>query len=197
MKNKYDPNFGDNKLCVCGHQYHRHFDSYENMEPVGCKYCGCLEFKEEAVENKKDHVVIEYDGMRYVFDDTGSNTCTSCLCTVGGETCKLYKADICTEDSILNRICTSATKIENDSKVYGPHMYDDAKVLINNTVGIYNFGEWKIGILSNVKDRESNPYLIDGCKWYSTIREIKPETITLTEARERFNIPDNVIIKGE
>jgi len=28
-------------ICICGHTYHRHFDSYENMRPVGCKYCGC------------------------------------------------------------------------------------------------------------------------------------------------------------
>ena len=34
----YNPNFGDNKMCKCGHTYARHFDSYENMEPVGCKY---------------------------------------------------------------------------------------------------------------------------------------------------------------
>ena len=47
---KYDPNYGDNRMCVCGHPYYRHFDSYENMEPVGCKYCGCDEF----VEQKKN-----------------------------------------------------------------------------------------------------------------------------------------------
>jgi len=43
----YDRNFGNEKECVCGHAYYRHFDSYENMEPVGCKYCGCDEFKEK------------------------------------------------------------------------------------------------------------------------------------------------------
>lgn len=37
----YDPEFGDYKQCICGHPYHRHFDSYENMLPVGCKYCRC------------------------------------------------------------------------------------------------------------------------------------------------------------
>lgn len=37
----YDPAFGDDKLCACGHTYYRHFDSYENMYPVGCKYCIC------------------------------------------------------------------------------------------------------------------------------------------------------------
>jgi hypothetical protein len=35
----YDPNFGDDVECECGHPYYRHFDSYEGMSPVGCKYC--------------------------------------------------------------------------------------------------------------------------------------------------------------
>jgi hypothetical protein len=35
----YDPAFGDDRLCTCGHTYYRHFDPYEDMEPVGCKYC--------------------------------------------------------------------------------------------------------------------------------------------------------------
>lgn len=41
---EYNPDYGDSKLCKCGHTYYRHFDSYENMAPVGCKYCGCEEF---------------------------------------------------------------------------------------------------------------------------------------------------------
>lgn len=40
----YDPDFGDDKLCVCGHPYSRHFDPYEDMDPVGCKYCQCSVF---------------------------------------------------------------------------------------------------------------------------------------------------------
>lgn len=36
----YDPDFGDYKMCECGHIYYRHFDTYEQMRPVGCKYCG-------------------------------------------------------------------------------------------------------------------------------------------------------------
>ncbi len=41
---KYDKDFGDDRVCECGHKYYRHFDTYENMRPVGCKYCGCDEF---------------------------------------------------------------------------------------------------------------------------------------------------------
>lgn len=44
----YDPTFGDEKVCVCGHTYYRHFDSYENMSPIGCKYCECERFKDPA-----------------------------------------------------------------------------------------------------------------------------------------------------
>ena len=42
---EYNPDFGDDKICECGHTYYRHFDSWEGMAPVGCKYCGCDEFK--------------------------------------------------------------------------------------------------------------------------------------------------------
>lgn len=48
---RYNPNYGDNRMCVCGHPYYRHFDSWENMRPVGCKYCGCREFVEAPTDN--------------------------------------------------------------------------------------------------------------------------------------------------
>lgn len=46
----YNPNYGDNRVCRCGHTYYRHFDSYEDMRPVGCKYCDCQEFEEAQDE---------------------------------------------------------------------------------------------------------------------------------------------------
>ena len=48
-KTQYDPVFGDDKKCECGHIYYRHFDPFENMSDVGCKYCSyaeCEGFKE-------------------------------------------------------------------------------------------------------------------------------------------------------
>ena len=43
-RKQYNPNYGDDKLCKCGHTYYRHFDSYGGMAAVGCKYCCCDEF---------------------------------------------------------------------------------------------------------------------------------------------------------
>lgn len=43
---KYNPNFGDDRICICGHPYIRHFDVNKNMWSVGCKKCSCIEFKE-------------------------------------------------------------------------------------------------------------------------------------------------------
>lgn len=40
-------------MCVCGHTYYRHFDTWDDMEAVGCKYCGCKEFIEAEREDKK------------------------------------------------------------------------------------------------------------------------------------------------
>jgi hypothetical protein len=49
----YDPEFGDDRICECDHSYYRHFDSYDNMRPVGCKYCQCYKFKEQSNENNQ------------------------------------------------------------------------------------------------------------------------------------------------
>jgi len=49
VNHSYNTNYGDNKECECGHSYYRHFDTYEKMEPVGCKYCQCYDFKEKIV----------------------------------------------------------------------------------------------------------------------------------------------------
>lgn len=47
----YNPNYGDDRMCTCGHPYYRHFDTYAEMENVGCKYagmCDCRGFYENA-----------------------------------------------------------------------------------------------------------------------------------------------------
>ena len=31
IRKQYNPKYGDDKLCKCGHSYYRHFDSYEDM----------------------------------------------------------------------------------------------------------------------------------------------------------------------
>jgi len=43
---KWNPKYPQDKECKCGHPYHRHFDSYEDMRNIGCKYCSCFFFKE-------------------------------------------------------------------------------------------------------------------------------------------------------
>jgi hypothetical protein len=48
VEHQYNPKYGDERICVCGHEYYRHFDSYEKMATVGCKYCGCQNFKEKV-----------------------------------------------------------------------------------------------------------------------------------------------------
>lgn len=43
---RYNPKYGDSRMCTCGHPYYRHFDTYDDMAPVGCKYCDCFAFTE-------------------------------------------------------------------------------------------------------------------------------------------------------
>jgi len=47
----YNPKYGDDKICKCGHPYYRHFDSYEDMYDCGCKYCKCDNFELKIVVN--------------------------------------------------------------------------------------------------------------------------------------------------
>ena len=49
---KWNPNYQQDKLCQCGHTYDRHFDSYADMQPIGCKYCECYVFMERKEDEK-------------------------------------------------------------------------------------------------------------------------------------------------
>ncbi len=51
----YNPKYGDDRICECGHPYYRHFDTYDQMAAVGCKYCQCRTFVERTKPvNQKD-----------------------------------------------------------------------------------------------------------------------------------------------
>ena len=50
---KWNPKYNQEAECVCGDPYHRHFDSYEGLDPVGCKYCECFTFEPKNDENEK------------------------------------------------------------------------------------------------------------------------------------------------
>jgi len=46
IHHNYNPNYGDERVCKCGHSYYRHFDTFDEMNSVGCKYCPCNNFVE-------------------------------------------------------------------------------------------------------------------------------------------------------
>ena len=50
----YNPDYGDDRLCSCGHPYYRHFDTYDNMEVCGCKYCECFYFEDDKMKKRND-----------------------------------------------------------------------------------------------------------------------------------------------
>jgi len=77
----YNPKYGDNRLCECGHNYYRHFDSYESMYNVGCKYCGCGDFTEikdvrlrHLSRVGRDNVLIcDYVGLIVTWQESGGD----------------------------------------------------------------------------------------------------------------------------
>ena len=46
---EWNSKYPQNTECECGHTYYRHFDSYEEMDACGCKYCGCYGFKPKTL----------------------------------------------------------------------------------------------------------------------------------------------------
>lgn len=44
IRKVWNPKYPQVARCCCGHVYERHFDSYDKMANVGCKYCDCAEF---------------------------------------------------------------------------------------------------------------------------------------------------------
>lgn len=48
---QYNPLYGDDRICICGHPYYRHFDTYDDMFACGCKYCNCDHFEEQGIDN--------------------------------------------------------------------------------------------------------------------------------------------------
>jgi len=45
VEEAWNPNYDQRALCKCGHEYFRHFDTLEDMFPIGCKFCECERFE--------------------------------------------------------------------------------------------------------------------------------------------------------
>lgn len=69
---KYNPKYGDNRICKCGHPYHRHFDSYEQMEAVDgyCTRCGKVALTSSTVCLRLEDVT-EQAGINMVLAVSG------------------------------------------------------------------------------------------------------------------------------
>jgi len=44
----YNINYGDHRICQCGHPYYDHFVEDANMLPCGCNFCKCYVFMEKG-----------------------------------------------------------------------------------------------------------------------------------------------------
>lgn len=79
MDRAYKPEFGDNRVCVCGHPYYRHFDTYEEMYPVGCKYCcsggELIPNPDDPQPKIEDQDALQIWYERQKFDDTAKGFC--------------------------------------------------------------------------------------------------------------------------
>jgi hypothetical protein len=49
---KYNINYGDHRICQCGHSYYDHFIQ-PDLIPMGCELCGCIIFMEKEEHDTK------------------------------------------------------------------------------------------------------------------------------------------------
>jgi len=71
IEKHYNPKYGDDRLCKCGHPYHRHFDGYDGNAAVGCKYCQCYEFEPAEGQELEINYIVKTNG----FDGDQTHKC--------------------------------------------------------------------------------------------------------------------------
>ena len=67
----YDPNFGDQRMCKCGHQYYYHFNR-ETGKTWGCIYsynCGCKGFEEQVELQQAYKIKVKEEDVRELLLD--------------------------------------------------------------------------------------------------------------------------------
>jgi hypothetical protein len=81
---QYNPQYGDDRLCKCGHEYLRHFDLHEDddCQDVGCKYCNCEDFVEAEASPLVDPVELlrkhQWAGTAHGNHETTAFRCPEC-----------------------------------------------------------------------------------------------------------------------
>ncbi len=139
------------------------------------------------------------DGWEFVMTlERGRTTCIDCV--IRDKQCQpsTEVSNFCSRNGDGEYVCTSAQKITEEAKVFGPHQKVEAKHLIGESVEFWD-GEWVRGVLSSVSAMEIyEPYLIIDKGSHSTIR--KPPTRHLTWPQIQAlhdDLKDVVLVDGE
>lgn len=108
----YNPDYGDERVCICGHTYYRHFDSWEEMDACGCKYCECRTFIEAPGLDVKQVIVVRKDlkmGAGKLASQVAHASMAVILDYLGANDCVI--ADLPTDQPIGYWLATSFTKV--------------------------------------------------------------------------------------
>ncbi len=144
----------------------------------------------------KDRVVIEVNGMRYIMEHAVPPLCSACIAN-----------GLCNKDNVINLMCiggytcTSACKIDPEPKMYFAWNREEARMLVGKEIEHsveYNGAEWKRGKLLEIVDSIGcYSFSVDGIL-RPIIREIPTIEMTMAQFREKYGVPDNVVIvEGE
>ena len=170
VERKYNPAYGDDRVCQCGHPYHRHFDSYEDMYAIGCKYCGCDDFKEEEKSEVDIRLVAleiatkAHEGKKREFGDDKGKPYIIHPTRVAESVWELFSHNHTYRDSlycvgILHDVIEDTDVMEGDLRDAGiPDDVVDAVLLLTKGEGesYYNFikriynNQWVSGYMARI-----------------------------------------------
>lgn len=143
----------------------------------------------------KDGIVVEYDGMRFVFVDGESpNDCKDCIadkwCKAGSPANALCEAH---EQGLSNEEyhCTSCTPIVEEAKVYSSINHVKAEHLVGSLVEFTDDGErWFRSTLGEIGSSASYFLADKDGDYYEYIREIPTRRLTWVELQAKY--PDKL-----
>ena len=113
----YNKNYGDDRICKCGDPYYRHFDPYEDMEAVGCKYCECRIFQEK-IDGPKSDLLGMFEKPKPSEHDCYIAVDSKGSATVVSSKPSLYENDLFNGTLLVDNITDDLHKIPTEPGVY-------------------------------------------------------------------------------
>lgn len=145
------------------------------------------------------------DGMEFVMEHTDGDRCSACVCSgYTNNSCEVKIPEVYSVCQATWRhgrnkgsICTSATTVQEETKVYHAANRDEATHLIGDYVEIWVDDDWHRTKLDDIGSEGDNCFYVNNsalaCR---LIREAKPRRLTQAQIIEAHPDLDGVELVG-